>query len=81
MPWIRTVQPEEAIGAVKEIYNKQLERQGFVAAPSEIISLKPRFMSLWHQVGQETRSQDWKLSRAQREMIATVTSALCRCHL
>jgi len=65
----------------RRYYDRQLERQGFVSATSEIVSLKPAFMSLWEQVGMETRSKDWKLSRAQREMIATVTSALCHCHL
>jgi len=79
MPWIRTVKPPEARGLLKEVYDKLLAQRGSVPGVIEIVSLKPRYLALWQQVTEETRSEDWKLTRAQREMIALVTSALCRC--
>lgn len=80
MPWVKTVPPQQATGVQKEIYEGQIERSGSVSPATEIISLKPRYLALWEQLGRESRAEDWKLSRSQREMIAVVTSALCRCH-
>ena len=76
MPWVKTVRPEDARGDLKEIYDRQMAETGNISETTEIVSLKHRYAVLWDQTA---RVEDWKLSRFQREMIAVVTSALCRC--
>ena len=80
MPWIKTVPPEETTGALKKILDTWLDPAKYIGGPDELTSLKPLYTSLHYQLREEMRSPDWKLSRAQREMVAVVTSALCRCH-
>ena len=80
MPWIKVVPPEETTGPLKEILDEWLDPDVYVASPVQVTSLKPLYTALFLQLREEMRSPDWKLSRAQREMVAVVTSALCRCH-
>ena len=80
MPWIKTVPPNNTTSPLKEILDTELDPDIYAGSPTQLLSIKPTYTVLFYHLSEEMRSPDWKLSLAQREMIATVTSALCRCH-
>ena len=93
MPWIKVIKEDEAEGELKEAYRKIREqRQGErinqerdtdagdpPISPPMLHSLNPKAM--WHtaELMWEIMRGESRLTTAQREMIATVTSATLRC--
>ena len=93
MPWIKIVPESEAQGELKEVYRKIKEqRQGEAinrerdadaaappVSPPMLHSLNPKAM--WHtaELMWEIMRGESRLTKAQREMIATVTSATLHC--
>lgn len=79
MAWIKTVDKENARGALKREYDAALKRAGKIYNIVAISSLKPDlirrsmsfYVALMHAPGQ--------LSRAQREMIAVAVSSANNC--
>ena len=59
-PGLIRLLPEDASGALKDIYDEQIKATGHVLPTTEIASLKPRYAALWDEVGEESRSEDWK---------------------
>src|SRR5262249_17405255 len=47
MPYIPTVPPEEAAGPVKELYDKELADQGYVANYTRTFSRRPDVLAGW----------------------------------
>lgn len=47
MPFLRTVPPEEAVGEVKAIYDKDLAAQGYVANYTRAFSRRPEVLQGW----------------------------------
>lgn len=80
MPYIRTIEPRDARGPLKQLYDEAMRRAGRVWHVLRLMSIKPDVlqasMSLYGAV-MHGRS---KLSRAQREMIATVVSRANHCY-
>jgi len=80
MAWIKTVGPEEATGLLKQIYEAAKKRAGKVFNVLRIQSPRPEVLdasvSLYIAI---MRSPKSPLSRAQREMIATVVSRANGC--
>lgn len=80
MAWIRSVAPEEAQGELRLSYAAAARRAGRVYQIVRAMSLAPRvldasmglYLALMHAPG--------ALTRAQREMLAVVTSVANRCH-
>jgi len=93
MPWIKVIPEREAEGELKEVYRKIREqRQGEKLirqretdagappiSPPMLHSLNPKAM--WHtaELMWQIMRGESRLTTAQREMIATVTSAALRC--
>ncbi len=93
MPWIKVITPKESEGELKEVYAKlaaqragEAINQDRESAPGEppitppmLHSLNPKVM--WHtaELMWEIMRGESRLSTAQREMIATVTSATLNC--
>ena len=93
MPWIKVIPEHEADGELKEVYAKiRGQRQGEKINrdrdaspggppinPSMLHSLNPKAM--WHtaELMWEIMRGESRLTTAQREMIATVTSATLHC--
>ncbi len=93
MPWIKIVPEKEADGELKEVYRKIREQRrgeqinrdrdasadGPPISPPMLHSLNPRAM--WHtaELMWEIMRGESRLTTAQREMIATVTSATLHC--
>lgn len=93
MPWIKVITEQEAHGELREVYRKLREQrkgekivQERSTAPGDppisppmLHSLHPKVM--WHtaELMWEIMRGESRLSTAQREMIATVTSVALRC--
>ena len=82
MAWIRLVEPDEAEGKLKELYERAAKAgNGRVGPMIRAGSLNPDALegrSLVHRALMYGRSSS--LTRAEREMIGVVTSAVNGCH-
>ncbi len=80
MAWIPTVKPEEASGLLHRLYDAATRRAGKVFQIIQIQSLRPRILRASTQLYLEAMyCPDSRLSRAQREMIATTVSQVNGC--
>jgi uncharacterized peroxidase-related enzyme len=80
MPWIRTVAPDEAEGLLAQLYDAAVKRAGKVFNILRLQSRRPKVLRASTQLYMEVMySTENGLSRAQREMIATVVSRANRC--
>lgn len=93
MPWIKVISETEASGELKEVYRKIAAQRGAEkliqdrernaggppVSPPMLHSLNPKAM--WHtaELMWEIMRGESRLTTAQREMIATVTSATLHC--
>ena len=93
MPWIKIITELEAEGELKDVYRKIREQRGGEkinrerevsaggppVSPPMLHSLNPKAM--WHtaELMWEIMRGESRLTTAQREMIATVTSAALNC--
>ena len=80
MAWIRTIPVAEATGALKRQYAAALERAGKVWNIVSSMSLKPELLRTSIQLYKTLMFGPSGLSRAQREMIAVVTSRVNDCY-
>ena len=80
MSWIKTVAPDQAEGLLANIYNAAIKRAGKVYNILRLQSPNPPVLRASMGLYQETMFNDSPLTRAQREMIATVVSKTNGCH-
>lgn len=80
MAWIRTVAPQEAEGLLASIYDVAVKRAGRVFNILRIQSLNPPVLRSSMALYRDAMHGESPLSRAQREMIATVVSRTNDCH-
>ncbi len=76
MPWIRTVLAEEATGPLKEIFERFKIGRGRMFTPYEVFTNNGPALAAVAQLNDAVRFGRSDLTRAQREMIAALTSAL-----
>ena len=79
MPWIRQIPVNEATGALKQEFDKASRRAGRVWHIVHIMSLNPRVMKASMEHYRAIMFGSSPLSRAQRELLATVVSAELDC--
>ena len=79
MSWIKTIRPEEATGALKAEYQQAIKRAGKVFNVLKIQSLNPESLRASMNLYLATMFGRSGLSRADREMLATVVSWANRC--
>ena len=80
MAWIQTVDQGEAEGLLARLYAAAIKRAGKIFNILRIQSLRPKVVRASTQLYLEVmHSAESGLSRAQREMIATVVSRCNRC--
>ena len=80
MPFVRTVPYQEARGLLKEAYDSMLARQGRISNVYAVSSLRPETMvSLQIHHEPVMQSADSGLTEAEKQMIATLVSALNKC--
>jgi alkylhydroperoxidase family enzyme len=80
MAWIRTIAESEAVGRLKELYERLKEPWGGVDNILKIHSLNPGSLERHHSYYAWIMRGRSPLSRVQREMIAVAVSAANRCH-
>ena len=80
MAWIRMIDPSEATGFLKRVYDQAVKRAGKVFNVLRLQSLRPRVADASvHLYIELMHSKDSPLTRAQREMIATAVSRANSC--
>jgi uncharacterized peroxidase-related enzyme len=79
MPWIRVIEPEDATGELKREYDEAVQRAGKVFNILKVQSLNPGALRASMQMYRATMFGPSGLSRADREMMATVVSWANRC--
>ena len=79
MAYVRTIPYHEAHGELRAIYDGMLEDRGAINNVTAVSSLRPHLMkTLVAHAGCVMRSESG-LTPAERQMIATVVSAINRC--
>ena len=79
MPWIKTIEPREATGELKVEYDRAVKRAGKVFNILKVQSLNPQCLRASMQLYLATMYGRSGLSRAEREMLATVVSRANQC--
>ena len=80
MAYIQVIEPDQAKGALKETYAQAERRAGRVFNILKIMSRSPQALHASMDFYLAIMHEKSPLSRAQREMLATVVSATNRCH-
>lgn len=80
MAFIRTIDPQDAEGIVKQEYEKGIKRSGRVFNILKIMSLSPAALKESMRMYLAVMYGASELSRAQREMLATVVFQVNDCH-
>ena len=80
MAWIRTIDPDDARGALHEEYEKAQRRAGRVAKVVQLSSLNPEVLTRWVEIYKQVMFGPSPLSRAERELVATVVSQENGCY-
>ena len=79
--WIEVISEAEAAGELADLYSQcEDPNHGVVDNILKIHSLKPRTLRDHWNLYRTTMYAPSQLSRAEREMIAVVVSALNQCH-
>lgn len=79
--WIQVIGENEADGYLAELYDEYRDpKHGVVDNILKIHSLKPQTLRDHGQLYVHTMRGRSELSRAEREMIAVVVSAINQCH-
>lgn len=79
MSHIEIIQPDQAEGPLKEIYNQLKKERGQIAEIHKIQSLRPESIVKHMDFYMEIMYSKSELSRAQREMMAVVVSKTNHC--
>ena len=82
MPYIKIVPPGEATGKLKEIYESgsgPSAERGKVSMIRQVQSLNPDNLAAWRTLDVSIMRGESRITRRQREMIATVVSATNHC--
>jgi alkylhydroperoxidase family enzyme len=80
VPWIRQIPIEEATGLLKEELDAAVQRAGRVWHIVHVMSLNPRILRATMEQYKAILFGPSRLSRVQRELLATVVSAEVGCH-
>ncbi len=80
MAYLRLISEERADGLLKEEYEAAVERAGKVFNILKAMSLNPRVLRASMELYKEIMFGESGLSRRERELLATVTSAEQSCH-
>ncbi len=79
MPWINVISKDEAEGFLKREYKSAMKRAGRIWNIVSIMSQNPRSMKASMDFYGAIMHGPSPLSRSQREMLATVVSAVNHC--
>ena len=77
MAYIHTVPPEEATGAIKEIYEEQIQKLGYIPNYHKVFSLRPEASLAWRNLQSTIRSK-MRLRRFELVTFAAALALKCR---
>ena len=80
MPNIRLIEPDDADGVLKEEYDAALGRAGKIFNIVQAMSLRPEVLRQSMEMYRAIMFGPSSLTRAERELLATVTSQINECH-
>ena len=80
MPHIRLIEPDEATGPLKVEYDAAIGRAGKVFNIVKSMSLRPGVLKRSMEMYKAIMFDQSGLTRAERELLATVTSRHNDCH-
>ena len=80
MPNIRLIEPDDADGVLKEEYDAALGRAGKIFNIVKAMSLRPEVLKQSMEMYKAIMFGPSGLTRAERELLATVTSQINECH-
>ena len=79
MAWIKTIEPEDATGELKNEYSRAVKRAGKVFNILKIQSLNPEALQASMALYLATMHAPSGLSRTERELLAVVVSRANNC--
>ena len=79
MSWIKVIEPEDATGDLRQEYERSAARAGKVFNILKVQSLNPAVLAASMELYLATMYGPSGLSRAEREMLATVVSWANHC--
>jgi alkylhydroperoxidase family enzyme len=79
MAWIKTVSDAQASGPLKTMFDALIKRAGRVFNIVRVMSPNPPLLRASMTLYREAMHGDSPLSRAQRELLATVVSGVNNC--
>ena len=80
MPHIRLTEPDEATGLLASEYEAAIGRAGKIFNIVKAMSLRPEVLHASMEMYKAIMFGPSSLSRAERELLATVTSSANDCH-
>ena len=78
--WLSVPADTSSSAEARELWEKPLEKLGFVPNVLRVMALRPEHLVTWWAYTQELMTGESGLTKAQREMIAVVVSVENRCH-
>ena len=79
MPYVRTVPYDESAGELRDTYDQIFRARGSVANVMAVNSIRPHLMRTLFVHNSTVMGSDSGVTPAERQMIATVVSALNKC--
>ena len=79
MAYVRTIPYHEAHGELRAVYDRLLEDRGTISNVTSVSSLRPHRMETLVAHSACVMRSESGLTPAERQMIATVVSAINRC--
>ena len=80
MPHINLIEPDDADGLLKDEYDAAIGRAGKVFNIVKAMSLRPEVLKASMEMYRAIMFGPCGLTRAERELLATVTSRINECH-
>jgi len=80
MPHIRVTEPDEATGLLASEYDAAIGRAGKIFNIVKAMSLRPETLQASMEMYKAIMFGPSSLSRAERELLATITSSVNDCH-
>ena len=80
MAWIQMIDPVDATGKLKEIYDTAEARAGYVPQMTRLQSLRPETIGLGFALYRQLMDASTGITRRQRVLIATVVSKVNGCY-
>jgi len=76
MPFLKSIDPEQASGDAQELYEKDLAKKGYISNYTRAYSLRPEVLEAWRQLQGSIR-RNMRLRRYELVTFAAATALHC----